>query len=77
NHGREAFRGNEFYSDLADWEIAFSKTPKTDINPHPKGDEVKLTKQMFEKYNKINTLYLQDSAATSAISTDGNFEYKN
>lgn len=77
NHGREAFRGNEFYSDLADWEIAFSKTPKTDINPNPKGDEVKLTKQMFEKYNKINTLYLQDSAANSAISTDGNFEYKN
>lgn len=77
NHGREAFRGNEFYSDLADWEIAFSKTPKTDINPNPKGDEVKLTKQMFEKYNKINTLYLQDSTANSAISTDGNFEYKN
>ncbi|MGL5620640.1 MAG: alpha-N-acetylglucosaminidase, partial [Tannerellaceae bacterium] len=77
NHGREAFRGNEFYSDLADWEIAFSKTPKTDINPHPKGDEVKLAKQMFEKYSKINTLYLQDSAANSAISTDGNFEYKN
>lgn len=77
NHGREAFRGNEFYSDLADWEIAFSKTPKTDINPNPKGDEVKLAKQMFEKYSKINTLYLQDSAANSAISTDGNFEYKN
>ena len=77
NHGREAFRGNEFYSDLADWEIAFSKTPKADINPNPKGDEVKLAKQMFEKYSKINTLYLQDSAANSAISTDGNFEYKN
>ncbi|MGL5562532.1 MAG: alpha-N-acetylglucosaminidase [Tannerellaceae bacterium] len=77
NHGREAFRGNEFYSDLADWEIAFSKTPKTDINPNPKGDEVKLAKQMFEKYRKINTLYLQDSAAHSATSTDGNFEYKN
>lgn len=77
NHGREAFRGNEFYSDLADWEIAFSKTPKADINPNPKGDEVKLAKQMFEKYSKINTLYLQDNAANSATSTDGNFEYKN
>lgn len=77
NHGREAFRGNEFYSDLADWEIAFSKTPKTDINPNPKGDEVKLAKQMYEKYSKINTLYLQDSAANSATSTDNNFEYKN
>ena len=77
NHGRVAFRGNEFYSDLADWEIAFSKTPKADINPNPKGDEVKLAKQMFEKYSKINTLYLQDNAANSATSTDGNFEYKN
>lgn len=77
NHGREAFRGNEFYSDLADWEIAFSKTPKADINPNPKGDEVKLAKQMFEKYRKINRLYLKENSSKTNTISDSNFEYKN
>lgn len=59
NHGREAFRANQFYDMLANWEINFVNTPKTDIDPTPKGDEIKLAKKMFEKYSKLNQLYLE------------------
>lgn len=57
NHGREAFRGNDFYSKLADWEIKFAATPKTDINPKPQGDEVEIATRLFEKYKKLNEEY--------------------
>ncbi|WP_307759147.1 alpha-N-acetylglucosaminidase TIM-barrel domain-containing protein [uncultured Mediterranea sp.] len=55
--GREAFRGNEFYDKLADWEINFVNTPKTDINPKPKGDEIVLAKRFFKKYSEIAERY--------------------
>ncbi len=58
NHGREAFRANDFYDTLADWEIEYAKTPKTDIDPRVKGDEISLAKAMFKKYSKINKLYM-------------------
>lgn len=57
NHGREAFRGNDFYDKLADWEIAFVATPKTDIDPTPKGDEVALAAEMFAKYSVLANEY--------------------
>lgn len=59
NHGREAFRGNAFYDGLADWEIAFVATPKTDIDPAPKGDEVDMAGRMFRKYNELAKEYYQ------------------
>lgn len=55
--GREAFRGNNFYNQLADWEIRFVNTPKKDINPNPKGDEIKMAKKLNTKYAKIATQY--------------------
>lgn len=57
NHGREAFRGNTFYNELANWEIAFANTPKTDIDPTPTGDQLSLAAMMYEKYKNIMTLY--------------------
>lgn len=53
NHGREAFRANDFYGKLADWEIAFVNTPKKDINPTLKGDEVEIVRYLFDKYSKL------------------------
>lgn len=50
---RESFRANEFYNKLADWEINFADTPKSDIDPQPKGDEIEITKELFAKYSKI------------------------
>lgn len=74
--GREAFRGNEFYDKLADWEIEFVATPKDDIDPKAKGDEVKLAKKMFEKYQKINMLYLTDSQREKVLGSENNFIYE-
>lgn len=55
--GREAFKGNEFYYKLANWEINFVNTPKDDINPKPKGDEIVLAKCFFNKYSEIAERY--------------------
>lgn len=59
SHGREAFRANDFYDQLADWEIAFVATPKTDIDPSPKGDEIELATRMFHEYSKLAKEYYQ------------------
>lgn len=57
SNGREAFRGNEFYDRLADWEIDFVATPKTDIDPAPKGDEIETARKMFGKYSELAKEY--------------------
>ena len=44
SNGREAFRGNEFYDRLADWEIDFVATPKT-------------ARKMFGKYSELAKEY--------------------
>ncbi|BDS06552.1 hypothetical protein NT6N_15920 [Oceaniferula spumae] len=49
-HGREAFRANGFYNELADWEVAWVKTPAPYGDPKPKGDEIELARQMLAKY---------------------------
>lgn len=59
SHGREAFRANDFYDQLADWEIAFVATPKTDIDPSPKGDEIELATRIFHEYSKLAKEYYQ------------------
>ncbi len=57
SNGREAFRGNAFYDRLADWEIAFVATPKTDIDPTPRGDEIETAQKMFDKYSELAKEY--------------------
>lgn len=57
SNGREAFRGNEFYDRLADWEIDFVATPKTDIDPAPNGDEIETARKMFDKYSELAKEY--------------------
>ena len=59
SNGREAFRANAFYDRLADWEIQFVATPKTDIDPAPKGDEIEMASQMFRKYSDLAKEYYQ------------------
>jgi alpha-N-acetylglucosaminidase len=48
-YGREAFRANEFYNQLADWEQQFIHTHHP-LSAKPKGDEIELAKKMLEKY---------------------------
>ncbi len=75
NHGREAFRANDFYDDLADWEINYVNTPKQDIDPRTKGDEVALAQKMAKKYSKINIKYLSPTSTISTNNSDNNFKY--
>lgn len=53
NHGREAFRANDFYSKLADWEIAYANTPKPDVDTRLKGNTIDLAKEYFAKYKAL------------------------
>lgn len=54
---REAFRANQFYSDLADWEIQYVNTFGKVRVPISEGDEVNITKRMFKKYLKLAKEY--------------------
>jgi alpha-N-acetylglucosaminidase len=57
-YGRESFRANGFYSELADWEIAFTRHPPRDLSSAPQGDSLALVKQMLEKYRPaLNKVY--------------------
>lgn len=50
-HGRESFRANDFYSQLADWEIKWVKSGKTFIQKE-KADELTIVRKLVEKYSK-------------------------
>lgn len=52
-HGRESLRANPFYSQLADWEIAFSRNPPHDLPAEPRGDSIALAKQLIAKYRPV------------------------
>lgn len=47
--GREALRANDFYSKLADWEIAWSQQPHN-LPAEPTGDAVAISTKLLEKY---------------------------
>lgn len=51
-HGREALRANDFYSELADWEIAWNKTPR-ELAPLSTLDRVSFSKVLQKKYAPI------------------------
>lgn len=56
-HGREAFRANKFYEQLANWELAYVKRSKKARHPAQKGDEIKTCKKLFAKYKKLAQEY--------------------
>ena len=49
HHGRAAFRANDFYTQLADWETAWVKG-HTKYSPLPQGNPVTLSQKMLVKY---------------------------
>lgn len=59
NHGRQAFRANEFYDKLANWELKFVDTPKRDLEPKATGGEIEVARQMYEKYLALAAEYYQ------------------
>lgn len=47
-HGREAFRANDFYSALGDWELQFVSTPDKVRTPITQGDEVETATRLYK-----------------------------
>lgn len=73
-HGREAFRANEFYSQLGDWELEFvSKTGKA-RTPVIQGDEIETVQKMYKKYATLAREYYQDEMKADNIQEGNIFE---
>ena len=56
-YGREAFRANDFYNGLAEWELAYVDTYGKARTPITEGDEIIMVKQLFDKYLKLSQEY--------------------
>lgn len=56
-HGREAFRANEFYDRLADWEIQYVRTAGKARTPATDGDEIEVPRKMYLKYWELAKEY--------------------
>lgn len=73
-HGREAFRANDFYSRLGDWELEFvSKTNKA-RTPITQGDEIEIARKMYNKYASLAKEYYQDEIKADHIQEGNIFE---
>lgn len=73
-HGREAFRANDFYSRLGDWELEFvSKTNKA-RTPITQGDEIEIARNMYNKYASLAKEYYQDEIKADHIQEGNIFE---
>jgi alpha-N-acetylglucosaminidase len=77
-HGREAFRANDFYRGLADWEIAWTRQHH-DLPAEPVGDPVALSAQLLRKYQPLLDRYypppppqgLEQNAKATASAVQG------
>ena len=73
-HGREAFRANDFYSKLGDWELAFAaKTGKARV-PATQGDELQITRRLFNKYLKLSQEYYADFSGADTLKEERTYE---
>jgi alpha-N-acetylglucosaminidase len=62
--GRESLRANDFYSTLADWEIAWSRKHH-ELSPEPKGNGIDVSIAMLKKYQPVINKIYSDSAEKS------------
>lgn len=73
-YGRETFRANALYNEMADWEMAFVSTPGKARTPITEGDEIKIAKQLFNKYTTLAKEYYSDDIAADRIKDGKLFE---
>lgn len=73
-HGREAFRANDLYKRMADWEMEFVSTPGKARTPITEGDEIEITRQLFTKYAKLAKEYYSEDIAADQIKDEKLFE---
>lgn len=62
-HGREAFRANAFYQQLADWELAYAHRTGKARTPVTEGDEVSTARRLFVKYRRLSAEYARTVGA--------------
>ena len=73
-YGREDFRANDFYNQLADWELAYVvQTDKARI-PVTRGDELVITRRLFDKYLKLYREYYTDFSGVEEIKEERTYE---
>ena len=56
-YGREAFRANDFYNSLADWELGFVETYGKTRSPIAQGDDLQTVRELYDKYVKLSEDY--------------------
>lgn len=66
-YGRESFRANDFYSKLADWELAYVRQPPATLPATPQGDAVAIVRELLAKYHdRLVAAYPAKPAAEAA-----------
>lgn len=73
-HGRESFRANELYSQMADWEMKFVSTPGKARTPVTEGDEIEITRRLFDKYSRLAEEYYSEDIGADKIKNENKFE---
>lgn len=73
-HGREAFRANDFYSRLGDWELSFVSTLNKARTPISMGDEIEITRNMYRKYASLAQEYYEKEKKEDLIQDGNTFE---
>lgn len=59
-HGREAFRANQFYNHLADWELSYVSASGKVHNPLTSGNTLEIVQRLYEKYLHLMEEYKKD-----------------
>lgn len=58
-HGREAFRANNFYNNLGEWELEFAASTGKVKYPLTQGDEIEVASNLLQKYAKLAIEYFE------------------
>ena len=73
-HNREAFRANDFYSSLGDWELQYVSTPGKARTPITQGDEIETAQRMYRKYAALADEYYREGVQRDEVKEENRFE---
>ena len=73
-YGREAFRANDFYDELGEWELRFVAAPHRIQDPVAWGDELDTAARLYRKYMALAREYYGTETQADAIREGNIFE---
>ena len=73
-HGREAFRANDFYNELGEWELKFASSTGKYHNQVIEGDEIQIASELFCKYTKLAEEYFEEDMKSEVINDGKTYE---